>query len=270
MSNPLTDRTMPPLVVQPLEYSTPMAGRPGIITAIGVISIVVGSLSLVNSLGCGAQMFFLTMMSRMTGGGAAPAATVAVASIPRPFGMAEESRILVVDALGEIELLTEVQRLHLHSLLEESGARIFAVPSEALTADFVRNNVSSSGERPGRPDGPATFFVVGQGRVDISPSEATFVPTGGGMPVTASWTEAGSEGLSEAAIGAVIARIEQLAGQQLNEQQNEAMRELLEGSDQELIDVGWPGQVEDQVNSAMMGGTGDFIIYTMEGWAWAG
>jgi hypothetical protein len=266
MPDPLTESRMPPLAVRPLEYSTPMAGRPGIITAIGVISIVVASLSLMNSLGCGAQMFVLTMMSRMTGGGPAPVATVA--PLPRPFGMAEESRNLVVDTLAEIEPLAEMQRLHLDALLEEGGARMFAVPAEALTADLVRNNVSRSGERPGGADGPVKFFVIGQGRMDISMSEATFVPTGSGMPVTASWTEAGGGSLDEAAIGAVIMRIEQLAGQQLNEQQIEAMKELLAGSDQELIDVGWPGQVEDQVSSAMLGGAGDIIVYTMEGWAW--
>ena len=55
-----------PLPVQPIAYSTPVSYRPGLITAIGVISIVVGSLGLLFNGIAGLQALGMVMISRVT------------------------------------------------------------------------------------------------------------------------------------------------------------------------------------------------------------
>src|SRR5689334_9407079 len=57
---------LPPVPVQPIAYSTPVSNRPGIITTIGVISIVVGSLGLLFNGIAGLQAFGMVMISSMT------------------------------------------------------------------------------------------------------------------------------------------------------------------------------------------------------------
>jgi hypothetical protein len=61
---PLSVRPVP---VQRLDYSDPRRGRPGLVTAIGVMSIVVASLSMLSSLGTGGQAVGLIYVSRMAG-----------------------------------------------------------------------------------------------------------------------------------------------------------------------------------------------------------
>ena len=57
---------MPPLPVQPIVYSTPVQQRPTLITAIGVISIVIGSLGLLfNGLVKVTMQFFILFVGAM-------------------------------------------------------------------------------------------------------------------------------------------------------------------------------------------------------------
>jgi len=59
-----------PVKVQPLEYSRPPASRPGLVTAIGVLSIVIGGLSILSNLSAVIQGFGMltasNWMSAMT------------------------------------------------------------------------------------------------------------------------------------------------------------------------------------------------------------
>jgi hypothetical protein len=51
---------------QPLEYASPVRTRPGILTAVGIISIIVGSLGVIGSLGSVVSGIMYLAMSNMT------------------------------------------------------------------------------------------------------------------------------------------------------------------------------------------------------------
>ena len=68
---------------QPLEYAPPRRGRPGILTAVGIISIIVGLLSALMNLGSVLSGFGLLMMLR--------ASTIAVQPRPRVAPLAVPS-----------------------------------------------------------------------------------------------------------------------------------------------------------------------------------
>jgi hypothetical protein len=63
MSIPPSDAGYP---YQPLEYAAPKSGRPGILTAVGIISIIVGAMSVLGSLAGVFSGFMYLRMSSMT------------------------------------------------------------------------------------------------------------------------------------------------------------------------------------------------------------
>ncbi len=71
---------------QPIAYATPVARRPGIMTAVGIISIVVGSLSALASIyGVLAGLMYILMAQMSFPLPPSPAATTAPASTVTPF-----------------------------------------------------------------------------------------------------------------------------------------------------------------------------------------
>jgi hypothetical protein len=99
----------PPLPVQTLDYSPPRkSGRPGILTAVGVMSIVIGALSLL--MGC-SSVFMLVMMQAMSRAAPPPApatvpATVPAAAVMFPFPPMDLTALITggIDALLRLAL----------------------------------------------------------------------------------------------------------------------------------------------------------------------
>lgn len=73
-----------PLRVQPLEYSPPPAGRPGLVTAIGVLSIVIGGLSILSNLTGVIQGFGMMTSSNWMSAMTTTPATTAPAAVTTP------------------------------------------------------------------------------------------------------------------------------------------------------------------------------------------
>jgi hypothetical protein len=174
-------------------------GRPGIVTAMGIISIIVACMSGVTSL---VVTFFAFVM--MVASQNAPAvrtppappqvvnanipggskATAVVAGIPidpaqSEDGIDEDARGVVMMGMTRARAIDEPRQKQLDLLLAVAGRSIFPFVSGTTTPQTIRANVSESGRLPsasGR-DGP-DYFIVGTGRVEVYDEHAIFRPDG--------------------------------------------------------------------------------------------
>src|SRR5580658_9499516 len=189
----------PPMEVMPVEpiaYSSPTGGgRPGLITGIGVASIVLASLSIFFS-----GIFSLYTMLFVFAVSAAGRMTVAAPPGPTPHstlvqlnsgellgdhGMALAQRQIVLDGLSRVRPLTDQRRRLVDELLAEDGTEIVLLTGDSLSADRVAANVSDSGRllsSRGGDDGPE-YFVVGSGKIEVADDHATFFAADGSPPV---------------------------------------------------------------------------------------
>src|SRR5262245_53643802 len=123
-----------PLPVQPLEYTNPYhrSSRPGILTAVGVMSIVIACLSFLSSLsGIFMALVFVLMGKSMPSGpippAPTPAATVApgvsptvsggLLVVPEVDGLPAQSRAMIIATMRRRHSLSDVRQTQLHLLL---------------------------------------------------------------------------------------------------------------------------------------------------------
>ena len=192
---------------QPLQYVVPQQhARPGLITAIGVISIVVASLSFVGSAFTVLQSAGYYMMSLMSSTVAAAQATAtATAAVPPPVAMPEESaagprgmeseeRQAAVRELTRLRPMTPSRKRHLDAILASAGR------------DMATDRVTDSGTMEGMRSGeiPPDYFVTPAGRLEVFNDRAVFYPIdrsptvrASAPPEAAPGTAPGDEGARE-------------------------------------------------------------------------
>jgi len=185
--------SMPPSVpipVQALPYSIPVQyGRPGIITAIGVICIVVACLSGITSFATGVYSSLFYMMSKMSTMVAqqsvAANATRAVApQTAAPPGKMSPSDVGV--ALNSLQIKLQLDAAHvreLDRLLRLHGREIIEDDDAALTSASVNNAVSASQPQVG--NSPARF-KTNRGTVLIYPDRTKFTSADGSVKIATS------------------------------------------------------------------------------------
>src|SRR5690349_11692170 len=147
-----------PIPVATLAYAPPPQNRrPGIMTAVGVTSIVLASLSLLMSVGGVFSNFAMLAMSRMP----MPAMTPPVAPTPTksstatvtvdgievdPEGSADEMslelRRKVLQAIGNTRPLNSTRSKHVDVLLKYSGAKMFPSVTDATSVEEIRGTMS--------------------------------------------------------------------------------------------------------------------------------
>lgn len=191
----------PAFAAQSLEYPTlQYGGRPGLITAIGVMSIVVAALSIIWSLGSVAQAGFFYMMSMISSSAAGAAApggsppgsgsvlihstTVHVGRTPvLPRAMEAAERESTVAALARLQPLLPSRKRQLEAILASAGR------------EMGTDQVTSSGTMPEMRSGepPPDFFTTPSGRLELYNDRAVFFPTGGGPAVRVSAPTAGAD-----------------------------------------------------------------------------
>ncbi|HEV2295608.1 MAG TPA: hypothetical protein VGR35_17300 [Tepidisphaeraceae bacterium] len=218
---------LPPVPVQPIAYSTPVNQRPTLITAIGVISIVVASLSLLFNGVAGLQAMGMVMVSQMTrsAANARQAAVVAAQAPPPkpldPLAMPPEDRQTVLRGLTMHRPISKPRRDQLDALLASSGRQIFRLSGSDLTVSVVQQSVTESGRLPDAKGGEGSdFFIVGEGRIELADDHAKFVPDDGREIVRVDASETSEQpnwqaGLTPAQVEAIIDKIEQQSGQTL-------------------------------------------------------
>ena len=183
-----------PVPVEPLHYVMPDgARRPGMVTAIGVMSIVVASLGGLYGLVSGLQTlsyYFMSVASAQAAAGRAaavqarttgpvtavstsvmispgpPGAPPAPAA-PVPTGNTAASVDAAVDALVRRQTMTPARRRHLRAVLAAGG--------DQIRPDTVRE----AGTMPPMPSGesPPHYFVTATGRLEVYNDRAVFFPS---------------------------------------------------------------------------------------------
>jgi hypothetical protein len=202
----------PPLPISPLQYDSRMhEARPGIITAMGVMSIILGSIGALMSLSSIFSTFVFLAMARTTipmppptpgpmnvtvnsptgGGGGSPGGSVMVGGIPTTADtsddtMPEAQRQIVIDTLGSMSNIDEQRQQQLDLLLSVSGQKVFPF-GDRITRDLIRRNVTERGTLPPSPNGGAgaTYFLIGTGRLELYDDHAVFRPDGSSAVVSA-------------------------------------------------------------------------------------
>lgn len=185
-----------PIRVEPLGYHIPSGPpRPGIVIAVGTISIFVAVLGgLVSSCGTFYSFVFRTTLPMMAAAGAAatmpataPAAGPGFTSTVTTTGgvmltsataMTAGQRQTVVIALNSKRGLSAKRLEMLDMLLAQVGDDVLPFSGETITQALVASNVSDSGS-VASPDGTSTdYFVLGNGRIELGDDVASFSPSG--------------------------------------------------------------------------------------------
>ena len=174
-----------PMPAQPLPYVIPdRAGRPGLITAIGVLSIVLaciggfwGLITTFQAVG----FYFASVMSASVAAAQAKATQaqlpVAVSQpspgeiVVGPHGMNAQEREAAIESLIRLRPLTPARRRHLDMILASSGQ------------DIGPGEVTQSGtmEQLRTDEQPPDFFVTSRGRLEVFNDRAVFFPLTGAI-----------------------------------------------------------------------------------------
>ena len=163
-------------------------GRPGILTAVGVVSIVVASLGLIGSGFTGLAGLFMVRAARLTtslasssgsgfnqsvhGAAADPAKFVAnpISRDPSRQGMSDADCAKTIDALNGIEPVSESQKRQLQTLLRRSGASIFTSPAEAAAAVKLHGTLPPESADEESP----VYFNTALGHLEVHDNRALF------------------------------------------------------------------------------------------------
>jgi hypothetical protein len=189
-----------PIPVQALPYSTGATqGRPGMVIAIAVLSIVIASLSgIVSFLVCVYGLIFYTMISTWASspaftpgmGGGVMATTPAAPALPSKLSMGDST--VAVNSLrsmldldgARIRELDKLMRAHGREILGNgSGEDDDPIPSP-LTEPGIRESVGEH-HTASNADSPAVF-VTALGRVEVYHNRAQFVSTDGTHTISSS------------------------------------------------------------------------------------
>jgi hypothetical protein len=180
--------------VQPLQYVLPdQRGRPGLITAIGVISIIIASIGMLAALFTVLQAGGYYMMSLMSTSmaGARARSSVTVSTFPPPApvqvngastafvgprGMGDAERRAAVRVLTDLRPMTPRRKSQLDAILAQAGK------------DMATDHVTDSGAMPETRSGEAApdYFVTPAGRLEVFNDRAVFFPSNNSPTVRAS------------------------------------------------------------------------------------
>ena len=245
--------------VQPISYISAhsVGGRPGGITTIGVLSVVLACLSLFTGLASGMWSFAILTISlaqsraqavpmvQASPNGPISNATTPVAETIGPRGMPLSQRQLMIAGLSRTQPLSPGRKAQVDELLIEYGTDVIALSGNDLTSDAVAANVSSSGQLP-TADGSSNgtqFFTLGQGRLEVGDDHAVFFPADGSaaLRTTAPFVSAdsspaipGTHSLTAGQQLAVLRRIKFL-GASPNPAQSAAITQTLQNPGQQFV-----------------------------------
>jgi hypothetical protein len=248
----------------PLGYAPPPANqRPGIITAIGVISIVVGSLSILAS-GLSAMyaaMFWLmaTILPAMAASGAFPGQL--------PGGLMPAELTVISSTLQASQPLSGLQHSHLFAFLSEQGASIFDRTVTPVTPTAIRQMISASGSVPPAAPGETgtVFYMLPAGRLDIGEDFVAWYPTLTPSPGATS-PSAGSSALSDTDANALTAAINRSANRGLSPNHIQILYRELTSPRQALVRPSKDlREMIDSIAGVPPSLTGGFIVNTTTG-----
>lgn len=274
----------------PVSYvgSMEYRARPGLVTTIGVLSIVVACISALCSLMLGLETFAFFMISKISSGMAQPpavtvvnagpnvtvatanattgtAATSAAAPTPGPNELPEPQRSVVVTAFGELQPLSDQRKSQLAALLTEHGRQLFPDDGNALTAASIRGMVkgkSSESAMLGKVEG-SSWYVIPAGRITLFDDSAVFASTDATTsfsttaPETIVPDSSISTTLTPQQVASIIANVQAQAGGKLNASQVATLQRELSAANQQYVD---PNLIASPVQSVSPLPDGSIII----------
>jgi hypothetical protein len=256
------------------SHFSPYISRPGILTAVGVLSIIVASISLLVDF---ASVMFAIAVSRVAVS-TLPVATIGATPPPprtnqasveyvAPQGLSANQRQIVIQGLSQVRTLSEARQKQLDGLLADVGREVVEISPQYLTIERVAAYVTDVREMPSGSGGAADdLFILGSGRLQISDNGAVFFPgnspsgirSGGG-----GYTDASGTHLASAQIAAVVQRVQELCNQAMNDAQVTSLESELESPAQTLIAPSPSvAQAVAQVTSAAAMGDGTVAVTT--------
>jgi len=206
---PLPDRPPAPVPVQTLDYSDPpRQGRPGLVTAIGVMSIVVASLSVLFSLQTGAQAVGFFFMSRMAA--SMPATTTTSSTIATSYSSSTGATSVSVapataPATTPPTALTpsEIQQVISKVQSNLGGKKLNAAQVAALQAAL--QSPSQGLVTPGTAWSPVTSTSIdSSGTADLDLSGGSIEIDAKGLVVSQSSTSTGAFTMPQVGLGPCI------------------------------------------------------------------
>ena len=187
----MTDSQSPPpqadYAVQPswparptLDYSNVSHGRPGILTAVGVISIVLGSLGLLRSLSQMVSFAGMLLISQM----AFPAGATAPGGGMTPAGaISATDAAVIAAALSAAQPLSTADQARIASAIQSADIPLAPPPAgQAWTAEHVAAQVNATSAI-----NSAVTYTLAGGSIQIDPATINIVSSsasGTGMSTT--------------------------------------------------------------------------------------
>ncbi len=252
-------------------------GRPGSVTAIGVISIVIAALSLLMNVGLTFQAMIAYSSSRMIAAATASppvstsSTTLAVGDeFLSPSGLPRQQRALFDEVLGSQQRFNPERQSQLESFLTDHGRALLADDALPTTVDEVRRLINTSGRLPGLGgEEGRLFFELSTGRLEVGNDSAVFFPADGSPTLRSGGTLAGPDGsrvLSPAQVQAAIDHVQQLSGNGLSATEVAALDNALRKPWQPILQpAGTVAGIRSQITSATRAPNGQMILQTSRG-----
>jgi hypothetical protein len=283
-----------PMRVLPLGPGYP-ARRPGIISGIGVMSIIVASISILASLltGCQSLMYQrIAMMSRtmnkppmvVASGGAMP--VQAAQATPQGnadvgksefttgvHGLTPDNRAVVAQVLSEKRPMGPQRLRQLDAFLADQGQTAFPTGGDALTPTGVKASVTGDSEYAGGGDDDPghTDFVTAWGTLKIYDSKTSFANGSGTAEVTAdgiidqaaqsSLVNSTTNTLTPAQVQTIVARVQKTSGNKLTPAQLASLTAALQDPNQQLVT---PANAWSPIRSVMVN-EGEVFVWLSDG-----
>ena len=227
-------------------YSSSQVTRPWIVSAVGVVSVIIASISLIAD-------FISLMIANMITGMAtiaamtpppvvtppAPAVVQARPEYVGPQGLSASQRQAVIDGLARVHALSDGRQKQVDGLLAYVGQLVIQLSAENLTAERVATYVTDVREIPSGSGGePDDMFILGSGRLQISDDNAVFFPDNSPSPIRSgggSYTDSDGTHIASEQIAAIVERVRSLSNQAINDAQVNSLETELESTSQTLI-----------------------------------
>lgn len=226
-------------------YSYSRGNRPGILSAVGVASIIIASISIIVdflSVSFANVLASLALMAPPAPVNAAPASPMAMqghVEYVGPQGLSSAQRLIVINGLSQAHPISAARQKQLDGLLADVGQSVIQLSADNLTADRVATYVTDVREIPSASGGePDEMFTLGSGRLQVSDDNAVFFPQNSPSPIRSgggSYMDSTGTHLATEQIAAVVDRVQSLCNQSINSAQVSALEAELESTSQTMI-----------------------------------
>jgi len=241
----------PPMPVIPVAYRQaplppPGVSRPGGLTFIGVMGIILS----VIGLGVSFATLIFSIATTVAAQAQATALAANAQSYPltasgaqvSPDGFDAMQSQAVVNGLQLARPMTAQEANQVRSLAQNHGKKLFSFNAASISATRVAANVSESGQVLNSSGKLENYYVLGEGRIDVGEGRALFRATDG--EVYRSNEVAVNRALDEDQINQVVTEINLAIDTPLNATQESKLRTMLRDPSQLVVTADEVGAIQ--------------------------